>query len=211
MAESAALAVTQNHMRQIGLAVHMYANDHNCLPTNVYDQNGKAILSWRVKLLPYLEMDSLAKKFKMDEPWDSPHNKELLKFMPDVFQCSSLTPAKKEPFTTPFRAFMGKDTLHEVNKKVNFPDIIDGTSSTLLFVEASKAVPWTSPDDLKYDPTKPFPAVGGRFGKDFQAVFCDGSCRSLPVPSQNKPAMVKEYFKMITPAGGEVLDPETAK
>jgi len=31
------------------------------------------------------------------------------------------------------------------------------------------------------------------------------------VPSQNKPAMVKEYFKMITPAGGEVLDAEVLK
>jgi hypothetical protein len=94
---------------------------------------------------------------------------------------------------------------------MNFPDITDGTSNTFLFVEATHAVPWTSPDDLKYDPNKPFPAMGGRFNKEFLTIFCDGSLRSLPVPSQKKPALAMEYFKMITPAGGEVLDAEVVK
>jgi hypothetical protein len=38
-------------------------------------------LSWRVKLLPYLEQDHLYRQFKLNEPWDSPHNQALLKEM----------------------------------------------------------------------------------------------------------------------------------
>jgi uncharacterized protein (TIGR03067 family) len=212
VAEPTGLAIMQNNMKQIGVAIHNYANDHNCLPTNVYDKNGKAILSWRVKLLPYLEMDNLAKKFKMDEPWDSPHNKELLKNMPTVFKSFDTQGAPaRDPYSTPIRAFMGKGTLHEANKKFNFPDITDGVSNTFLFVEAANVVPWTSPDDLEYDPSKPFPAVGGRFGDFFLAVFCDGSYRSLPVPKGKSAAMAKEFFKLVTPAGGEVIEEGAAK
>ncbi len=212
MAEPTPLPTTQDNMTKIAIAVHNYAADYNTLPTSVYDKNGKAILSWRVKLLPYLELDNIAKMFKMDEPWDSPHNKELLKNMPAVFKCFEPAGAPaQEANTTPFRAFVGKGTLHEFNKKMNFPDITDATNTTFLFVEAAKAVPWTCPDDLEYDPAKPFPAMGGRFGKNFLAAFCDGSVRELPVPTDKSSTAVKNYFKMVTPAGGEVLDPETAK
>src|SRR5262249_5899033 len=37
-------------------------------------KEGKALLSWRVTLLPYLEQQNLFNQFHLDEPWDSPHN-----------------------------------------------------------------------------------------------------------------------------------------
>lgn len=206
VAQLTPLGHAQNNMKQIAVAIHNYAADHNSLPTNVYDANGKPILSWRVKILPYLEQDNLAKLFKMDEPWDSTSNKELLGKMPAVFQCPRIIGNNDEANTTPFRAFMGKDTLHQPNKKFNFPHITDGTSNTFLFIEAAKAVPWTCPDDLEYDPAKPFPAVGGRFGKDFLVTFCDGSTRTLPVATVADRNLTTNYFKMATPAGGEVID-----
>ena len=43
----------------------------------IYSKDGKPFLSWRVALLPYLEQIPLYNKFKLDEPWDSPHNKAL--------------------------------------------------------------------------------------------------------------------------------------
>ena len=37
-------------------------------------------------ILPFLETaNRLYDRFKLDEPWDSPHNIELLKEMPDIY------------------------------------------------------------------------------------------------------------------------------
>jgi hypothetical protein len=65
-----ARARSSNNLKQIALALHNYADVNGQFPRDVYDTNGKAILSWRVHLLPYVEQDQLFKQFKMDEPWD---------------------------------------------------------------------------------------------------------------------------------------------
>ena len=36
------------------------------------DPTGKPLLSWRVAVLPYLDLDLLHAQFKLDEPWDGP-------------------------------------------------------------------------------------------------------------------------------------------
>ena len=48
------------------------------LPFDIVDKDGKPILSWRVLLLPYIEEGPLANAFKLDERWDSEHNRALL-------------------------------------------------------------------------------------------------------------------------------------
>src|SRR5205807_2756917 len=48
----------------------------------IQDNKGKAMLSWRVAILPYVEEAPLYRQFKLDEPWDSKHNKKLLAKMP---------------------------------------------------------------------------------------------------------------------------------
>ena len=54
--------------------------DFRCKPTMT--MSGKPLLSWRVHLLPFLEENELYEQFKLDEPWDSPHNIKLLDQMP---------------------------------------------------------------------------------------------------------------------------------
>src|SRR5205085_2654787 len=55
------------------------------------------LLSWRVAILPYLANDHLYRRFKLDEPWDGPHNRTLLAEMPEVF-------APVRPDATTYRA-----------------------------------------------------------------------------------------------------------
>ncbi len=50
-------------------------------------KSGEPLLSWRVALLPFLGKAEYAlyQKFRLDEPWDSEHNRPLADQMPDVF------------------------------------------------------------------------------------------------------------------------------
>ena len=85
-AEKARLrAKSLNNLKMIVLALHNYESANGSFPRNVYDANGKAILSWRVQLLPYLGHDDVSKQFKMDEAWNGKNNQALLEKMPDVF------------------------------------------------------------------------------------------------------------------------------
>src|SRR5688572_3110747 len=67
------LKASRENLKQIALAFHNYHDFHNGLgfPANICDKNGKALLSWRVLILPFLdEQDKLSAEFKLDEPWD---------------------------------------------------------------------------------------------------------------------------------------------
>src|SRR5262245_11036025 len=67
-----------NNLKQIGLALHNYHDTYGKLPpAAICDKAGKPLLSWRVAILPFIEQNALYKQFKLDEPWDSEHNKKL--------------------------------------------------------------------------------------------------------------------------------------
>ena len=55
------------------------------------DPNGRPLLSWRVRILPYLDAKPLYNRFHHNEPWDSPHNKQFLKQMPDFYKVPGAT------------------------------------------------------------------------------------------------------------------------
>lgn len=80
-------------------------------------------------------------------------------------------------------------------------EIIDGTSNTILIVEANDAVVWTKPDDVVYDIRKPIPALGGQFEHVFHVAMGDGSVRSIP-----KRCDPKTLRAAINPADGENFD-----
>jgi prepilin-type processing-associated H-X9-DG protein len=164
---------SQNNLRQIALAMHNFSDNTGRMPpAAIYDRSGKPLLSWRVIILPYIEQDALYKQFHLDEPWDSDHNKKLLAQIPPIYT----TAGPKGPPLTHYQGFHGKGAFFEGKTGIRFPaDIPDGTSNTIMIVEAADAVPWTKPQDLPYDPDKPLPKLGGLSEGGFNAAFCDGS------------------------------------
>lgn len=186
----------QNNLKQIGLALHNYHDTNGALPpVAIVDKKGKALLSWRVAILPYIEQDNLYKQFKLDEPWDSEHNLKLAQVNIKTF----MIPAQKnfKPGHTNYRVFYGNGALFDLVKGTSFNQITDGLSNTWMVVESEESVPWTKPDDFEFDPKKPLPQLGKFFQGGFNVLYGDGSVRFF----KKQPKMAKE---MITRAGGEV-------
>jgi prepilin-type processing-associated H-X9-DG protein len=192
-----------NNLKQIALALHNFHASNNAFPRPaILDQKGKPLLSWRVAILPYIEQQTLYDKFKLDEPWDSPHNQALLKEMPPIFRCPIRT--KGEPFTTTYRVLVGKGALFEKDTDIAVADVTDGTSNTLMVVEAKDAVPWSKPEDLSFDPAAAPSLVGAGSPHPggFNASMADGSVRFFKTTID-----VKVLRSLITRAGGEVIGP----
>src|SRR5262245_31540948 len=84
---AAARTQSQNNLKQIVLAFHSYNDTHRRLPpVAVFGKDGRPLYSWRVLLLPFVEQEPLFRQFKLDEPWDSPHNIALLPLLPPVYR-----------------------------------------------------------------------------------------------------------------------------
>jgi hypothetical protein len=163
-----------NQLKQIALALHQYHDTYNVFSAAaIRDKNGKALLSWRVAILPYLGEQKLYKQFKLDEPWNSKHNLALLKKMPKAYQ--PVGRKARSSYLTYFRPFVGNGAAFEANRGIRIAEITDGTSNTIFVVEAGDAVPWTKPEELPYDPNKALPRLGAVFDDGFYAVFCDGA------------------------------------
>lgn len=173
-----------NQLRQIMVAMHSHQDVHKHLPPSaIRDKEGRPLLSWRVAILPYIEEEALYRRFKLDEPWDSPHNKELLRETPALY----LLPDQMETTSTFFQVFIGPGTAFEraekpLTMKVDFPD---GVENTILIVVGDKEVPWTKPEDVPFH-SEAYIAVTGQglkaVGMDPMVYvgMGDASVRTLP-------------------------------
>ncbi|MCA9190603.1 MAG: DUF1559 domain-containing protein [Planctomycetales bacterium] len=142
---------TSNNMKQIILAMHNFHEAHRGFPPrNTVDPQGNPLLSWRVFLLPYLDQLPLYNEFHLDEPWDSPHNRQLIDKMPAVFVSSQTSTAGKGLTSFQVVQCQGSPWNGGENRLLRIQDITDGTSNTIAFVQApeSKSVIWTQPTDL---------------------------------------------------------------
>ena len=146
-----------NRMKQIVLAFQNYHDVYGSFPpTYTIDEDGKPLHSWRVLILPYIEQTELYEKIRLDEPWDSEHNRQFHAIAPPDFRCPSSPRAPKD-FQCP--------TCHQEHVSVlsgSFYSVIDGDKSaffgsqsktsteeerkeTIFLVERRTPVNWMAP------------------------------------------------------------------
>jgi prepilin-type processing-associated H-X9-DG protein len=201
--EAARRSQCKSNLKQIGLALHNYADTYGALPpAYIADASGKPMHSWRVLILPFLDAAPTYSQYDFSEPWNGPNNSRLLSQMPRVFVCPSHSGSPGT--STAYAAVFGEQCVFRGSEPVTFRDITDGASNTLMIVEADGAgIPWMKPDDV--DITK-HPTLGDRDGFSsshtggVQGLMCDGSVRFF---SQN--ISLQTLKGLFTRNGGETL------
>jgi hypothetical protein len=213
---------SKQHLKQLALAMNNYHSERNRFPgAAILSKDGKKtpLLSWRVAILPQIEQQNLYNQFKLDEPWDSAHNKKLIALMPAIYR-----PIRREHPDgghTYYQVFTGKVAPFGDGREPRLTDFRDGASNTFLIVEGDRPVVWTKPEDVEYDgPTpdelkdklkaeyklkngQPVTKIGGMFANGFNAVMADGT----PIRFDRQiPAW--KIHAMITHQGGEVFNLE---
>jgi hypothetical protein len=210
--QAAALRTSSaQNLRQLAIAMMHYADNANgrFVPTGALgrmpvfptlDRNGKPSgLSWRVHLLPFLNQGTLYQQFKLDQPWDSDHNKKLIAKIPKVFAPPGIQ--TKEPGLTFYQVF-----ANYYPNGGRFPaSIPDGTYNTIAIVEAATPVMWTKPDDIDAPERQlVLPKLGGIFKEGFHTAFWDGHVRFF-----RKDAISERSLRaLMTPNAGDLPGPD---
>ena len=82
-------------------------------------------------------------------------------------------------------------------------EFMDGTSNTILVVEAGEPVPWAAPEDIPYDKGQPLPPFNGPFPSGFYALFGDASVRFIEkkTPQSTLRLLIERNDGQAIPAG----------
>jgi hypothetical protein len=210
--EAARRAQCTNNLKEIGKGIQRYYEAKGVFPPAfIADKDGKPMHSWRVLILPYLGKEKLFAEYRMDEPWDSPHNAALASRMPVVYSCPShglIVP------TTDFAMLVGPHAISDGPTSRRKEEIRGDLSNKIFVAEAASAgIHWMSPCDLKAEQMS-F-AINRMNGQDrlkindvaschptgANVLLCNGSVRFLDRQSTDP----KELAAMIHIDGAEVV------
>lgn len=177
-------------LQQLGQALLAYHDVYGHLPPAARHEDDQPLLSWRVLLLPYLGEEELFRAFRLDEPWDSPHNRPLAERVPEVFRTSAAAGQ------TNFLAVAGEGTAFPGAQPAKLGQVRDGLSQTVLVVclEGRPGVPWTAPQDLALE------SLAGESDLQGLVLTADGQVRRFRGSGA-------ELIGLLTLAGGEPIDP----
>jgi prepilin-type processing-associated H-X9-DG protein len=155
-----------NNLKQIGLALHNYADIHAYkpatgqgsprLPAGTIPNAGLAPdqrLSWLVAILPFIEEDRLYRQLDLRAGWESSGNLHLSQTRIRVFECGDWRRefSSAQPWETPYVGIAGLGTdaatrplgapnigAFGYDRQVAFADVKDGTSNTVMVLESAR-------------------------------------------------------------------------
>lgn len=216
------IAHCQHNLKQISLALLNYHDAHGQFPPPyVADANGKPIHSWRVLILPFIEEQWLYQRYSLSEPWNGPNNSKLATQIPQVYRCPSHR-IEKSPLAeeTQYFAIVGPDAAWNSTIGRKIREIRDGTSNTILLIEASGlGVNWMEPRDVSIDEAIDLLTKKSRSGHTYlhdkfltttyyensyrNVAYCDGRVEWMGQLSDADIAKA-----LLTIAGGEIIPPD---
>ncbi len=128
--------LTEKSLSQISIAIRRYKIVNGKAPQDIRNSQGKALLSWRVELLPFLGHQDLYSQFRLNEPWSSVHNRLLQSQMPEAFRSDH---ANRFSFHTSFQ----RPILPNANAMKSVKE------EGIQLLDSPRSVPWSRPADFK--------------------------------------------------------------
>lgn len=136
----------KHNLTQLGLALHNYQDVHSVFPAPVA---GTPQVSWRVAVLPYLDLKDLYQQYDQSKPWNAEPNATLAKRAPTVFHCPSNYHTGTHPQFTDYVMLTGSGTFGGAAAGRRKDDITDGMATTIAIVEATGLkIVWIAPRDF---------------------------------------------------------------
>jgi len=143
----------QRNLEAISVATREYHDEYGHLPPPQVVSKGGLATSWRIDLKPYIQPDhsSPSADYNTAFAWDHSANLPLAQWKTEIYWC----PANRTPqddqqrWYTAYAFLTGPGTAFPAEGPRTFDDIADGTTSTLLAVEAcGRNIVWTEPRDV---------------------------------------------------------------
>jgi hypothetical protein len=212
-------------LKRIQVALSRYEQKHGHFPPPaICSDTGAPLLSWRVALLPYMGEEQLYGKFRLDEPWDSDHNLQVMQdSAKQNLYLSGYT------YSTAFRLFTGEEAPFSDHRVLQSTDM-DSRAQTALVVEAARQVIWTRPESLRLRKGYRLPVLGRKVFSEVLPtnkadnsgeprivlmLMADGKIRSVQTEQAN-PRAAAAFRSLFTSTAarqhvqslGKILNPE---
>lgn len=195
-------AICSNNLKSIAAALHMYHDRYGVFPpAHTVDRLGKPLHSWRTLILPYLDEKPLYEQVKLDEPWNSPHNKRVAEHNLLIYTC----PATARGIS--YLAVTTTGSVFEGTTSRSTTDISDGTSNTIAVIEVTNGPSnWMQPVDFDDLELQRFLANGppSNHTGGLNVALVDGSVRYLDT------TVTRQRLRaLLTRSGGEYISEGT--
>ena len=205
-------------MKQIGLALQAYHNEYGRFPPPyTVDEEGNRLHSWRMLILPYFGRRDIFQGVRLDEPWDSEHNRQFASEWLSFYECPT-GDFYEEYHEFPGASYVmitGPGTVGEGTEGARLGNITDAHDSTVLVAEvALSPVHWMEPRDYDFaagphrlisrpNESDDTVGLGSNHVDVVNMLMVDGSVKSVPVDINEK-----VFRALMTIAGGEEVELE---
>jgi len=175
-------------LTQIGMAMQNYEGQYGTFPPAYCQLGGKPSSSWRLELIPFMELQAEYDRYHRDEPWNSSFNRQLADAVAaqrSMYRCPS-APSGQNRSLANYVMPVGPGAISPGAAGVERAAIVDGTSYTIAVAEiADTDIYWTEPRDLpaakmSYKVNDSFkPGISSPHRGGAMAVFADGHTQWL--------------------------------
>lgn len=194
--------IKKNLIKQIGLALHNYADTYNVLPAGgSFDRKGNGWHSWETAIGPYIGVQYPP---DMRRSWRDPVNEAFFRgVLPEYLNPELRFAPYRDSEAFGLSHFAANVRLLGPSHWTKWSEVTDDTSNTVMLGEVNAAFrPWGDPVNWR-DPARAFGPTPDTFGgpRDADGVtflMADGSVRSFA--NQTDPKVLRA---LATPAAGD--------